>query len=223
MGGGGNITIIYKVNANSSIDPMWNITRASGVNEIKIDWGDGNTETTSSTTISHSYTTVTKDTEFTVTIYGSLTYLCFLENTYIIFVDVRNNGNFIKIKFDEIFASYDLNVFGGKYLYHIWFRTTYFESISLNECSALEYCKINDFKATSIDISDALKITTFVYDRTSLKNIRCVNVSSAVYMGFNDSFSRLFESTGTLTTDNSSASATLRATAEAKGWTVVIE
>lgn len=223
MGGGGNITIIYKVNANSSIAPIWNITRASGVNEITIDWGDGNIETTSSTSFSHSYTTVTKDTEFTVTIYGSLTYLCFENNINIIFVDVRNNGNFIKIKFYEMFKSYDLNVFGGKYLYHIWFSSTYFESISLNECSALEYCKINDFRATSIDISDALKITTFVYDRTSLENIRCVNVSSAVYNGFNDSFSKLIASTGTLTTDNSSASTTLRATAKAKGWTVVIE
>ena len=84
------------------------------------------------------------------------------------------------------------------------------------------YCSGNQL--TTLDVSGRTNLSTFFYlpkTTTTLANIRAVNVSAKIYGTLNSDFSKLAAS-GTLTTDGTTASATLRSTAAAKGWTVKI-
>ncbi len=73
---------------------------------------------------------------------------------------------------------------------------------------------------TSLNVSNTPSVTKFNFSGT-LDNIGAANTSATIYSALNAAFAT-FADAGTLTTDNTEASATLRATAEAKGWTVTI-
>lgn len=98
------------------------------------------------------------------------------------------------------------------------------------DCGALEKLtrvECTNNKLTTLDILNAIAIQTLLVASSkavanNLANITCSNTSEAAYNDLNSSFD-YFAATGTLTTDNTDASATLRATATAKGWTVVTE
>lgn len=104
--------------------------------------------------------------------------------------------------------------------------TNYFTqntAIDLAKNTKLTSLTIYNFSTlTSLNLNGLTNVNSFNISASNLISISCVNTSSTIYNSLNNNFSNL-SSTGTLTTDNSSASATLRATAEAKGWTVVIE
>ena len=119
-------------------------------------------------------------------------------------------------------------------------------ALDVSKNTALTYLNVNSNQLTALDVSKntaltylymsnahALqelnlsndKITTlYMIMRTgsNLHNIIAVNASATVYDVLNKNFAT-FAAVGTLTTDNTDASAVLRATAAAKGWTVTIE
>ena len=73
---------------------------------------------------------------------------------------------------------------------------------------------------TAIDVSNTNKVSIFDVSG-KLANIGAANTSATIYTKLNAAFAT-FADAGTLTIDNTDASAALRATAEAKGWTVTI-
>jgi len=90
--------------------------------------------------------------------------------------------------------------------------------VSNNAALLMLYCQAN--KLTTLDVSNTKKVATFLFSGT-LNNIGAANTSATIYSKLNDGFTT-FADAGTLTTDGTEASAALRATAEAKGWTVTI-
>lgn len=98
------------------------------------------------------------------------------------------------------------------------------------DCGALD--KLQKIECTdnpleSLDIMKSAAIQTLIVATSALianklAAIHCSGTSAAAYSSLNDQFDYL-ANTGTLTVDDTETSATLRATAEAKGWTVTIE
>ncbi len=109
------------------------------------------------------------------------------------------------------------------------------ESLDLTQYPNLTDFSLSDDYIESLDISGLTKMNyikefpgtltthgiTFQYgcELKRLSYIRCVNVSSSAYSGLIGKGA----STGTLVTDNSTASASLRTSFENRGWTVIIE
>ena len=90
--------------------------------------------------------------------------------------------------------------------------------VSTNTALISLYCSGNAL--TALDVSNTNKVSVFNFSGT-LNNIGAANTSATIYSKLNAAFA-IFADAGTLTTDGTDASAALRATAEAKGWTVTI-
>ena len=90
--------------------------------------------------------------------------------------------------------------------------------VSKNTALTNLYCSSNAL--TALDVSNTNKVSIFDVSG-KLANIGAANTSATIYSKLNAAFAT-FADAGTLTTDGTDASAALRATAEAKGWTVTI-
>ena len=117
-----------------------------------------------------------------------------------------------------------LDVSGCVALTYLYCYSNQLTTLDVSGCVALTnlYCYSNQL--TTLDVSGCTRVTNFNFIPTSpttLTSIRAVKVSAKIYSTLNSSFSKL-ASSGTLTTDGTTASATLRSTATAKGWTVNI-
>lgn len=103
-------------------------------------------------------------------------------------------------------------------------------ALAYADCGALENltrleCYGNELQ--ELDITNAVALAKLIvanasYTAELLQTIMCYNTSAAAYSSLNDGFD-YYAAGGKLTTDDTEASAELRATAVAKGWNVIVE
>ena len=93
-------------------------------------------------------------------------------------------------------------------------------ALDVSKNTALIYFNCGYNALTALDVSNTNKVSIFEVSG-KLANIGAANTSATIYTKLNAAFAT-FADAGTLTIDNTDASAALRATAEAKGWTVTI-
>ncbi len=238
-----------------------------------IDWGDGNIEQTTSTSVSHTYSSSSD--RGTIAIYGNLTYLNLQGTNYINEIDVSMCDNLTELnllynaisaldvskntKLTRLIAgpcsgtSIDLSNNIG--LTQLYFENVDITTINLTPLTELTSITFYDSEQlTSLDCTKNKKVTylnltgctslekldlsgltevntciiyglfpTRIYSK--LTSIRCVNASTKIYNELIKLSSKgcLTASTGTLVTDNSTETETLRTTFESNGWTVITE
>ena len=144
---------------------------------------------------------------------NKLTSIDFGKNTALTYLQVENN---------QLTA---LDVSKNTALKKIDINHNYITTLDVSKNTALTYLQISNAHALQELNLSTTKITTLyviMLTGSNLHNIIAVNASTTVYNVLNKNFAT-FAAVGTLTTDGTDASAALRATAAAKGWTVTIE
>ena len=166
---------------------------------------------------------------------NKLTSIDFGKNTALTYLQVNNNQLTAldvskNTALTTLYAGHNnqltaLDVSKNTALKKIDINHNYITTLDVSKNTALTYLQISNAHALQELNLSTTKITTLyviMLTGSNLHNIIAVNASTTVYNVLNEIFDT-FAAVGTLTTDGTDASAALRATAAAKGWTVTIE
>ena len=142
---------------------------------------------------------------------NKLTSIDFGKNTALTYLQVENN---------QLTA---LDVSKNTALTTLYANNNQLATLDVSKSTALTTLQMyNAYALQELNLSNEKITTLYISTGSNLHNIIAVNASTTVYNVLNEKFAT-FAAVGTLTTDGTDASAALRATAAAKGWTVTIE